>query len=230
MSFKNITSNIESSWKTTLNSEINAPYFINLLAFLTVQEKQKTIFPPPNEVFSIYNSIPLSKVKVVILGQDPYHGDGQAHGLSFSVKKGVRQPPSLVNIFKELDADFGIPSLDKFNGNLTTWAQQGVFLLNAVLTVEKADPNSHKNKGWEQFTDATISAISKNKEHVVFVLWGNYAKQKASLIDENKHLILSSVHPSPFSARNGFFGSKPFSKINTYLEKHNLSTINWNID
>ena len=150
--------------------------------------------------------------------------------LVFSVKKGVRQPPSLVNIFKELEADIEITPPNKFNGDLTSWAQQGVFLLNAVLTVEKASPNAHKNQGWELFTDATIRAISEHQQHVVFVLWGNYAKQKASLIDERKHLILTSVHPSPFSARNGFFGSKPFTAINTYLKSKKISPIQWGID
>lgn len=221
---------LNNGWLEVLQSEFNQPYFINLLEFLNQEKTAKVIFPIESEIFTAYNTIKLENIKVVILGQDPYHGAGQAHGLSFSVKKGVRQPPSLQNIFKETLTDLNLAIPNKFNGELTSWAHQGVFLLNAVLTVQEANPNSHKGKGWEQFTDATIQAISNKRENVVFILWGNYAKQKRSLIDETKHYVITSVHPSPFSARNGFFGSKPFSKTNAFLHQTNQKPVDWAIE
>jgi len=230
MSTKSITPELDSSWLEILNSEFKETYFTQLVQFLKEEKKSKTIFPPSSEIFTAYNTTKFEDVKVVVLGQDPYHGIGQAHGLSFSVKKGIRQPPSLQNIYKELESDLGITRPDKFMGELLGWANQGVFLLNAVLTVEQANPNSHKGKGWEQFTDATIKAISEHRENVVFILWGNYAKQKKSLIDEAKHHVITSVHPSPFSARNGFFGSKPFSKTNAFLHQTNQNTVDWAIE
>ena len=224
-----VINSIPSEWLAHLDKTIQDPKFEKLINWLNKTVETECVFPPVNEIFNAYNTNKVQDIKVVILGQDPYHGDNQAHGLSFSVKKGVRQPPSLKNIFKELESDLNIPIPDKFMGELTAWSKQGVFLLNAVLTVTKGLPNSHKKKGWEELTDATIKAISDHQKNVIFVLWGNYAKNKASLIDSNKHLIISSVHPSPFSARNGFFGSKPFSKINSYLKQTNQSPINWAI-
>ncbi len=222
-----VIKSIPNEWLYHLDKTIQDHAFVGLMNWLDEALELATIFPPFNEIFNAYTTNKLSDIKVVILGQDPYHGENQAHGLSFSVKKGVRQPPSLKNIFKELESDLNIPIPDKFMGELTDWSKQGVFLLNAVLTVTKGQPNSHKKKGWEEFTDATIKAISDHQKNVVFVLWGNYAKNKSVLIDTTKHLIISSVHPSPFSARNGFFGSKPFSQINAYLKETNQKSINW---
>ena len=214
-------------WQTQLKPEINQPYFKLLAQFVQEERAKNTIFPPENEIFTAFKLTPFNQVKVVILGQDPYHNYNQAHGLSFSVKKGVNLPPSLRNIFLELKDDLGIP-ISK-DGDLSYWATQGVLMLNAVLTVRSHEANSHKDKGWERFTDAVIKIISENRPHVVFVLWGAYAQKKASLIDHNKHTIIKSVHPSPFSAHKGFFGSKPFSQINSALKKSGQTEIDWNL-
>lgn len=216
---------IEASWKSALAEEFKKPYFTNLSASIRQAYLDGTVYPPPKLVFNAFNLCPLNKVKVVILGQDPYHGEDQAHGLSFSVEDGVRVPPSLKNIYKEIKSDIGteIP----ISGNLERWATQGVLLLNATLTVLPSKPGSHQGLGWENFTDAVIKTISEKREHVVFLLWGNFARSKAELIDKTKHLILESPHPSPFSAHNGFFGCKHFSKTNEYLEKYNLPPIVW---
>jgi uracil-DNA glycosylase len=218
---------IESSWKKLLNDEFQKPYFADLKQFLIKEKSQYRIFPPGEEIFSAFDLTPFEKVKVVILGQDPYHGVGQAHGLCFSVKAGTAFPPSLLNIYKEIEADLGIPRPN--HGNLTAWAQQGVLLLNTVLTVRENTADSHKNKGWEKFTDSIIGLINENSNHIVFVLWGNNAKAKASLIDSSRHCILTAAHPSPLSATRGFFGCKHFSKINEYLTSKNISPINWQL-
>ena len=217
--------NIEPSWKKVLEPEFQKDYFKQLSNEVREAYLNGPVYPPPKEVFNAFTLCPFDEVKVVILGQDPYHGPGQAHGLSFSVKDGVKTPPSLKNMYKEIQADLGkdIPE----SGNLERWAKQGVLLLNATLTVLPGQPGSHQGKGWEEFTDATIEAISKEKEHVVFLLWGNFARSKAGLIDSSKHCILESPHPSPFSAHNGFFGSKHFSKTNEYLKSHKLDEIDW---
>ncbi len=218
-----------SEWKDFLFQEFSQPYMQELKAFLEKEKSEGvTIYPPPDEVFNAFNSTPLSKIKVVILGQDPYHGKGQAHGLSFSVKEGMPIPPSLQNIFKELKSDLGfeIPS----HGNLTTWANQGVLLLNTVLTVRSNEPASHQNKGWELFTDAVIKKLQASHTHLVFLLWGKFAQSKAPLINSEKHCILSAAHPSPFSAYAGFFGSRPFSKSNAYLKHHHLEMIHWQLN
>lgn len=219
-----IDPDIHESWKTALAEEFNKDYFTNLKNFLVEEKKNNVIFPPGKFIFSAFNLTPLDKVKVVLLGQDPYHGPGQAHGLCFSVNDGVRFPPSLTNIFKELQSDCGCSM--PISGNLERWAKQGVFLLNATLTVRQNSPGSHQNKGWERFTDAVIKLISDRKENVVFLLWGNYAKAKVSLIDSAKHLILQAAHPSPL-ARGAFFGSKHFSQTNEYLIKNGESPIDW---
>lgn len=218
---------IENSWKQILINEFNAPYFSNLKEFLLTEKKLHTIYPQSHLIFNAFNSTPFDKVKIVILGQDPYHGEGQAHGLCFSVPEGIPQPPSLKNIFKELksDVEINIPK----HGNLTSWADQGVLLLNATLTVRANLAGSHQKKGWEIFTDSTIKLISEKKNNVVFLLWGNYARAKKSLIDESKHLILEAAHPSPLSAYNGFFGCKHFSKTNQFLKNKNIPEINWQI-
>lgn len=219
-----ISPEIHESWKNVLIDEFQQDYFINLRNFL-VEEKQKSIIYPPGKlIFSAFNFTPFNDVKVVILGQDPYHGPGQANGFCFSVNDGVKFPPSLVNIFKEVRDDCGcdIP----LSGNLEPWAKQGVFLLNATLTVRQNTAGSHQNKGWEQFTDKVIKTLSENREQLVFMLWGNYARAKAQLIDASKHLVLEAAHPSPL-ARGAFFGSKHFSKANTYLQQHGKQPINW---
>lgn len=190
-------------------------------------EYNKDIYPKKESIFKALELTPLKDVKVVILGQDPYHGEGQANGLSFSVNKGIKLPPSLRNIYKELEQDLGIPT--PTHGDLTNWSKQGVLLLNSVLTVEKGKPGSHKNMGWQEYTDGIIKQISEEKENIVFILWGKYAESKKELIDNNKHKIIISTHPSPFSARKGFFGSKPFSRTNNYLKEHNKKEIDWNI-
>lgn len=215
---------IEEGWLRVLEQEFSKDYFSNLKQFLISERQQYTVFPPGNRIFSAFDLTPFDKVKVVILGQDPYHGDGQANGLCFSVSDGIRTPPSLINIFKELKEDLGceIPA----NGNLEAWAKQGVFLLNATLTVRQNTAGSHQNKGWELFTDSVIKTISDKKENIVFLLWGNYAKAKVDLIDANKHLILTAAHPSPL-ARGAFFGSKHFSKTNAFLKSKNIAPINW---
>jgi uracil-DNA glycosylase len=222
-----ISPKIENSWLSMLSEEFKASYFFELKNFLVEEKKQFQIYPPGSEIFAAFNYTPFDNVRVVILGQDPYHGAGQANGLCFSVKQGIRKPPSLQNIFKELknDLGFAIPE----NGNLEKWAKQGVLLLNATLTVRASQAGSHQNKGWEQFTDKAIQRLSENKENLVFILWGKFAQAKEVLIDTDKHFIIKSPHPSPFSADRGFFGSKPFSKTNAYLLKQGLGVIDWNL-
>ncbi len=221
----NMDLKIEPSWQEALTEEFEKPYFNELTETVKQAYLNEVIYPHPKNIFSAFSFCTFDKVKVVILGQDPYHGTGQAHGLSFSVPDGIKTPPSLQNIYKELKSDIGkeIPT----HGNLEHWAKQGVLLLNATLTVKASEAGSHQGIGWETFTDTIIKTISDKKEHVVFILWGKYAQAKASLIDQNKHLILTAPHPSPFSAYTGFFGSKPFSKTNEYLEKHGLKKIEW---
>lgn len=217
---------IEESWKEALKDEFEKPYFKELTAFVKSEYETGTVYPHPKNIFNAFELTPFNEVRVVILGQDPYHGQGQAHGLSFSVVEGVRNPPSLQNIYKELESDLGKP-VDTSTGDLTRWAKQGVLLLNATLTVRANTPGSHQGKGWEQFTDAAIKALSDKRERLVFILWGNYAKAKGAHIDRAKHLVIESPHPSPFSAHSGFFGSKPFSKTNEYLEEHGSAVIQW---
>ncbi|MEZ5003428.1 MAG: uracil-DNA glycosylase [Chitinophagales bacterium] len=219
---------IHDSWLKALNDEFQKPYFASLKQFLLDEKaKGKTIYPPGSLIFNAFNSTPFEQVKVVILGQDPYHGPGQAHGLSFSVPDGIKPPPSLVNIFKEQYQDLNIPISN--SGNLQQWANQGVFLLNAILTVEARKPASHQKKGWENFTDAVIQILSDKREGLIFMLWGNFAKSKTSLIDASKHTILTAAHPSPFSAHNGFFGCQHFSKANEILIRQGQSTIDWTL-
>lgn len=220
--------NIEDSWKLILKDEFEKPYFSDLVAYLREQKKLgKLIYPKGTEIFNAFLYTPFNELKVVILGQDPYHGEGQAHGLCFSVPRGIPLPPSLLNIFKELKTDLNIemPS----SGDLTPWAKQGVLLLNTSLTVEKAMPMSHSKIGWEQFTNAIIKNISQHQNHVVFILWGRFAQQKISFIDTSKHLILSAAHPSPLSAHNGFWNCKHFSKSNEYLIQNGKVPINWSL-
>ncbi len=216
---------IEPSWYNLLENEFEKKYFTDLRSFIKNEYSTKVIFPPPKLIFNAFNLTPVNKVKVIIIGQDPYHGEGQAHGLSFSVPTDIKTPPSLMNIYKELNTDINkdIPN----HGLLENWARQGVLLLNSVLTVESGKANSHKNVGWEKFTESVISLISKKKEGLVFLLWGSYAHKKEEFINSNNHLILKSVHPSPLSAYNGFFGSKHFSKTNNFLKKNNIKEIVW---
>ena len=218
---------IGNDWDIYLKEEYDKPYFKDLISFVETEYDHKVIYPKKNEIFNAFRQTPYEEVKVVILGQDPYHGAGQAHGLSFSVNPQVPTPPSLKNIFKELQADIGcsIPN----NGYLVPWAKQGVLLLNTVLTVRDSQPASHRNKGWEQFTDEVIRTISRREKPVVFMLWGRHAQEKKKLIDLNKHLIIESVHPSPLSAHRGFFGSKPFSQANKFLQAHGEQPIDWQI-
>lgn len=219
---------IEDSWKAALIEEFEKPYFVEIRRFLQEEKAAgKIIYPPGSLIFNAFNSTPFEKVRVVILGQDPYHGAGQAHGLCFSVQHGVKPPPSLVNIYKELkdDVGFEIPK----HGNLQKWTEQGVFLLNAMLTVEANQPASHQKKGWEEFTNAVIQKLSKERNGLIFILWGNFAQQKAVLIDETKHTILKAAHPSPFSAYNGFFGCKHFSKTNEILKAIGEMEIDWQV-
>lgn len=216
---------IEQSWKDQLKEEFEKDYFVKLTDFVRVEYKTKQIFPPARLIFNAFEHTPFDKVKVVILGQDPYHNDGQAHGLSFSVPDGIPAPPSLVNIFKEINRDLGIPV--PRSGNLTRWANQGVLLLNATLTVQAHMAGSHQKKGWEAFTDAAIHHLAEKRENLVFILWGAYAQKKASFIDPNKHLVLRSVHPSPLSAYNGFFGNSHFSTTNKYLQSKGIAPIEW---
>ncbi len=218
---------IEESWKIALMDEFQSPYFSELKSFLNDEKEKHCVFPKGSEIFAALNHTPLPSVKAVILGQDPYHGDGQAHGLSFSVPKGVPHPPSLKNIFKELSDDLGIPIPE--SGNLEKWAKQGVLLLNATLTVRKSEAGSHQGKGWEEFTDTIISTISSLRAGIVFILWGKYAQNKQKLIDTSKHFIIKSVHPSPLSVYRGFWGSKPFSKTNQLLIDNGLEPIDWNL-
>ena len=217
--------NIHASWKNALEDEFSKPYFKELTDFVRSEYKSKPVYPPAGLIFNAFDSCPFDQVKVVIIGQDPYHGSGQAHGLCFSVQEGVRTPPSLHNIYKELKQDIGkeIPS----HGNLQHWADQGVLMLNATLTVLAGQAGSHQKKGWEQFTDAAIQKLSDEREGLVFLLWGNYAKQKGSVIDRSKHHVLESAHPSPFSAHSGFFGGKHFSKTNDYLLSRLEVPIEW---
>jgi len=222
-----INPKIEESWKILLSDEFNKDYFTELKQFLLEEKKQHTIYPIGSDIFNAFNFTPFEKIKVVILGQDPYHGNRQAHGLSFSVPNGVKKPPSLKNIFKELAEDLQIPIPE--TGNLTSWAKQGVLLLNATLTVRSKKAGSHQKKGWEKFTDAIIQKISTEKEGVIFLLWGRFAQDKIKLIDKNKHQILTAPHPSPFSAYSGFFGCKHFSKTNAILKEQGLIEINWTI-
>jgi uracil-DNA glycosylase len=217
---------IDPSWKEHLKGEFGESYFKELTEFVKQEYKDEVVYPAPKYIFRAFDLTPFDKVKVVILGQDPYHGKGQATGLSFAVNEGVAIPPSLQNIYKELESDLGKP-LGHRSGDLSRWAEQGVLLLNATLTVRAHMAGSHQGKGWEQFTDAVIKALSDQREHLVFILWGNYAKQKGAHIDRAKHLVIESAHPSPFSAANGFFGSKPFSKANAYLIEHNEKPIDW---
>ncbi len=219
---------LEDSWKAALASEFSSPYMQQLKAFLQAQKQAgKHIFPKGSEYFRALDLTPLADVKVVILGQDPYHGLGQAHGLCFSVRPGVRIPPSLVNIYKEMESDLGIERAR--HGFLEHWAKQGVLLLNSVLTVEESQAASHQGKGWEQFTDAVIRRVNEECQNVVFILWGSYAQRKAAFVDTSRNLVLKAPHPSPLSAHNGFFGSKPFSKTNAYLQSHGRTPIDWTL-
>lgn len=216
---------IEKSWKEVLQTEFDKPYFENLVGFVKQEYASHTIFPPAGQIFNAFNTCPFNNVKVVILGQDPYHGPRQAHGLCFSVNDGIQFPPSLQNIFKEINSDLGIP-MPK-SGNLTRWAEQGVLLLNATLTVRASQAGSHQGRGWEEFTDAVIKIISEKAENVVFILWGSYAIKKKALIDASKHCILTAPHPSPLSSYRGFFGCKHFSQTNTYLASKGKTPIEW---
>lgn len=216
---------LEPSWKKLLQSEFEKPYFVELTKFVRSEYQNKTVYPPAKYIFNALDSLPVDNVKVVILGQDPYHGPGQAHGLSFSVPDGVKPPPSLQNIYKEIETDLGHST--HASGNLERWTKQGVLLLNAILTVVGSSPGSHQNKGWEIFTDAVIRTLAETKSHLVFILWGNYAQKKGAFIDTDKHLVLKSPHPSPFSAHSGFFGSRPFSRANEYLIKYRRTPIDW---
>lgn len=220
---------IEASWKALLKNEFTQPYFQQVVTFLKTEKAAgKIIYPPGALIFNAFNQTPADKLKVVILGQDPYHGAGQAHGLSFSVPNGIKPPPSLVNIFKEIQSDIGIP-MPKDYGNLTRWAEQGILLLNAALTVRANEPFSHAKFGWAQFTDAVIQNISDQKSGIIFLLWGKFAQEKQILIDETKHYVLKAAHPSPFSADKGFFGCKHFSKTNELLVKKGLAPIDWKL-
>lgn len=215
---------INKKWDVVLKEELNKDYFKKLGIFVKREYKQKTVFPPYENIFDALRFTDYDNVKVVILGQDPYHGLGEAHGLSFSVRKGIKMPPSLLNIFKELKSDLGI---DRTNTDLTDWAKQGVLLLNSIMTVEKDKPLSHKDKGWEIFTDNIIKLLNEREDPVIFILWGNFARSKKALITNSRHKIIESAHPSPLSANRGFFGSKPFSKANIYLKEMNKEPIQW---
>ncbi|MCW3084440.1 MAG: Uracil-DNA glycosylase [Bacteroidetes bacterium] len=223
---KNISPAIDESWKKVLESEFSAPYFVHLKQFLVAEKKAHTVYPPGNKIFAAFNYTPFEDVKVVIIGQDPYHGAGQANGLCFSVSPGIPTPPSLKNIFKELNTDLNIPIPN--TGNLESWARQGILLLNATLTVRANTPGSHQKKGWETFTDAVIKAISDKKKGIVFLLWGSFAQSKEALIDQNKHFVLKAAHPSPL-ARGAFFGCKHFSKTNKLLAHEGIQPIDWSI-
>lgn len=219
---------MHESWKTALKAEFEKPYFAELKRFLQAEKAAgKTIYPPGSLIFNAFNSTPFDQVRIVILGQDPYHGPGQAHGLCFSVQHGVKPPPSLVNIYKELQSDVGITL--PTHGCLQSWTTQGVFLLNAILTVEANKPASHQKRGWEEFTNAAIQQLSLQREGLIFMLWGNFAQQKAALIDERKHTILKAPHPSPFSAHTGFLGCGHFSKANAFLTARGEAPVNWQV-
>lgn len=216
---------IEDSWKTKLKSEFEKEYFIRLTDFVREEYRTCSVYPPASLIFNAFNLCPFQMTRTVIIGQDPYHGPGQAHGLCFSVRDGVEYPPSLINIFKEIETDLGIRQ--PHSGNLERWARQGVLLLNATLTVRAHQAGSHQKKGWEQFTDSVISCLNNNKENMVFFLWGAYAQKKGETIDRSRHLVLESVHPSPLSASRGFFGNRHFSRCNDYLMSHGKGTIDW---
>jgi uracil-DNA glycosylase len=216
---------IEESWKSRLNGEFKQEYFIRLSSFVRKEYMTKDIFPPGSLIFNAFNLCPFDKIKVVIIGQDPYHGPGQAHGLCFSVREGIEFPPSLINIFREIESDLGYKPLP--TGNLERWAVQGVLLLNAILTVRAHQAGSHQNKGWEEFTDAVIRLINNDKENIVFFLWGAYAQKKGVSIDRSKHLVMESVHPSPLSAGRGFFGNRHFSRCNNYLISKGIKPVHW---
>ena len=218
---------IEASWLALLEDVFRQPYFAELKAFLLEEKRNHTVFPPGKFIFNAFNQTPFNRVKVVILGQDPYPGFGQAHGLCFSVQAGVPLPKSLLNICKELQSDVGVP-LPK-SGDLTPWARQGVLLLNATLTVREHQPGSHQNHGWEQFTDTVIRRISERRDHVVFLLWGNYAQAKTPLIDQSRHLVLKAPHPSPLSASRGFFGCRHFSRTNSWLSAQGIEPVDWSL-
>ena len=218
---------IEKTWTDALSGEFDEDYYKKLISFVSNEYEQNQIYPPQDKIFAAFDLCPVSKTKVVILGQDPYHGEGQANGLCFSVAPGVKQPPSLVNIFKELKDDLNVDTPE--SGGLEAWASQGVLMLNATLTVRSKTPGSHQKKGWEQFTDAVINYLNETKEHVVYILWGAYAQKKGTIIDRRKNLVIESVHPSPFSVYRGFYGSKPFSKTNEYLKNKGLKEINWRV-
>ena len=216
---------IEDSWKQHLTNEFEKDYFRTLTDFVRQEYHTTTVYPPGKLIFNAFNLCPFNETKVVIIGQDPYHGPGQAHGLCFSVNEGIAFPPSLQNIFKEIQNDLGTPI--PANGDLTRWATQGVLMLNATLTVRAHQAGSHQRRGWEEFTDAAIRALAEEREHLVFILWGSYAQKKGAFIDRNKHLVLASPHPSPLSAYHGFFGNHHFSKANAYLQAHGMSPIEW---
>lgn len=216
---------IEESWRERLSEELEKPYFKELTKFVQDEYAKGTVYPQSENIFRAFELTPFEKVKVVILGQDPYHGPNQATGLSFAVEEGIPLPPSLRNIYKEIESDLGEKPMAL--GDLSRWAAQGVLLLNATLTVRAGSPGTHQGKGWEQFTDAVIRVLLEEREHLVFILWGNYARTKGARIDRTKHLVIESAHPSPLSAYNGFFGSKPFSKTNEYLQKHDEKSIDW---
>ena len=218
---------LNASWKEVLMNEFEKDYFKKLTDFVQNEYNTKTIYPPQSEIFSAFDFTPFENVKVVILGQDPYHGEGQANGLSFSVADGIKLPPSLRNIYKELKDDVGIEI--STSGNLESWARQGVLLLNATLTVEATKAGSHQKKGWETFTDAVIQTLSDKKENIVFILWGAYAQKKGAKIDRSKHLVIETAHPSPLGAYRGFWGSKPFSTTNQFLKSKNITEIDWQI-
>ena len=219
---------IDSTWRDLLKQEFSSPYFSALRDFLLTEKQTQTVYPPGPLIFNAFDHTPVPNVKAVILGQDPYHGEGQAHGLCFSVNDGVKFPPSLKNIFKELKTDIGME--EPLSGNLTKWANEGVLLLNATLTVRKSNAGSHQGQGWETFTDAAIKLLSNERENIVFILWGKYAQNKESLINpKNNHLVLKAPHPSPFSAHSGFFGCRHFSQANNFLVKNGVEPIDWNL-
>ena len=222
---KQMNVKIEDSWKEQLAKEFEKDYFVRLTDFVREEYKTGTIYPPGRLIFNAFNLCPFNQTKVVIIGQDPYHGPGQAHGLCFSVNEGIAFPPSLQNIFKEIHSDLGKPI--PTNGDLTRWANQGVLLLNATLTVRAHQAGSHQRHGWEEFTDSAIRILAEKRENLVFILWGAYAQKKGAFINRDKHLVLTSAHPSPLSAYNGFFGNKHFSRANEYLSAHGIATIDW---
>ncbi|MFE8605190.1 uracil-DNA glycosylase [Archangium violaceum] len=218
---------LPKDWRKELKDVLDSPEFAELEAFVAEERRERTVYPSEEDLFSAFRLTPYGDVKVLLLGQDPYHGPGQAHGLAFSVQPGVKPPPSLVNIFKELESDVGAPKPK--DGSLVPWAEQGVLLLNAVLTVRQSEPNAHEGHGWEHFTDAVIQKVSDKPEPVVFILWGSYAQKKKALIDTSKHIVLEAPHPSPLSAKKGFFGSKPFSRVNEALKKAGREPIDWEL-